>query len=185
MPDRNDPSQYPQQTTGEAFYGDTTMDDVQLQLSASGHYAPVDQLVDYVDPGTFSDPIFNGDPAFTTNRKLDNEPLQVRTFNYNGRGATANIPLFVTTGRGEFWGAIVYAVAGSGSYQPAYIAALDGIDAAAPVIHVSNDPANFGGTYPLSLGIPFDTGLCVNIVGVPAGAVPSQILILFKRAKNQ
>lgn len=49
--DRHDNSQYPQHNSGLIYSGDTTnIDDQQLQIHPDQHYAPLNELLDYVNP---------------------------------------------------------------------------------------------------------------------------------------
>jgi hypothetical protein len=152
MADRDDVSQYPTESTGDVYYGDTDMDTVQIQDEELSEYATPDEMVHYISPDKMNDYLqAYGNKYRVRTRRVENRAYSRRIL----------IPQMIDSGPGTIAGYSFRELTGAAT---ATLTFHDGIDSNATIIFELNLAAGESTRDWFSIdGISYRYGLYVNI----------------------
>ena len=170
MSDRNDPSQRPTELTEEStqtFYGDTTMNNHQLQSYPSGVYAEPEELIGYENTGVQDDYLTRNPGKFNTKVQAEYSVATSRLIP-GASGAILTAPAHLSG-----WG-----VRETSGVSPALIRFRDGTDVGNPsLLTISLAPGESARDF-LTLPIQATRAIFLEIV---SGTVEGNIYTVEKR----
>ena len=170
MSDRNDPSQYPVSDdveSAQTFFGDTTMNNHQLQSNVSGVYAEAEELVGYENTGIQNDHMTVNPGKFNT-KVTGTYNVAVSRLLPGASGPIVTAPAHLSG-----WG-----VRETTGVSSALIRIRDGLDTGSPsLLVISLAPGESARDF-LTLPIQATRALYLDII---SGAVDGNIFTVEKR----